>query len=162
LDFTCRLASCDSGYGDCDGVRSNGCEANLDLSLIDCGACGNVCSWINGQGICYGGGCMWQNCIEGFADCNGDMEGDGCEVDLANDPNHCWACGQVCPSINGDGVCIEGNCATSCNAGYDDCNRNAADGCEVDIESDPNNCGNCGDVCQGPSPVCVGGSCGIE
>jgi hypothetical protein len=33
---------------------------------------------------------------------------------------------------------------TSCSSGFADCNGNGADGCEVDLARDPNNCGSCG------------------
>jgi hypothetical protein len=152
--------SCANGFGDCNGDPTDGCETSLS-DPNNCGSCGHVCAYPHAGAECLDFTCRLASCDSGYGDCDG-ANSDGCEVDLTSDPNHCWACGRSCPSINGAGVCFEGECAISCSAGYDDCNGDAADGCEVEIESDPNNCGNCGDVCQGPSPVCVGGSCGIE
>jgi hypothetical protein len=37
----CKLA-CSTGFGDCDGVGSNGCETTLGTNL-NCSACGDVC-----------------------------------------------------------------------------------------------------------------------
>ncbi|WP_236604286.1 MXAN_6577-like cysteine-rich protein [Sandaracinus amylolyticus] len=39
----CTIASCDAGHDDCDGLRDNGCEANLGADELNCGACGTVC-----------------------------------------------------------------------------------------------------------------------
>jgi hypothetical protein len=34
---------CNSGFADCDGSTSNGCEVSLDSDSSNCGACNNVC-----------------------------------------------------------------------------------------------------------------------
>jgi hypothetical protein len=48
------VASCTPGWGNCDGVASNGCEANLSTDAKNCGSCGHAC----GSGVaCAGGGC---------------------------------------------------------------------------------------------------------
>jgi hypothetical protein len=39
--------SCSSGYGNCDGIRTNGCETYLLTSTSNCGSCGNSC--LSGQ-----------------------------------------------------------------------------------------------------------------
>ncbi len=44
---------CISPFADCDGISSNGCEANLQTSSTNCGACGRSC---NG-GACVSGMC---------------------------------------------------------------------------------------------------------
>jgi hypothetical protein len=43
-DGTCTIASCDSGYGDCDGAALNGCEVDLNHTTAHCGACGKACA----------------------------------------------------------------------------------------------------------------------
>jgi hypothetical protein len=52
-----------------------------------------------------------------------------------------------------------GSCGGRCNPGFDDCNRDfRSDGCEINLASDPANCGACGSVCpQGAS--CSNGLC---
>jgi len=40
----CGFNVCDAGYGDCDGVQADGCEADLQRDAGHCGACGNTCS----------------------------------------------------------------------------------------------------------------------
>jgi hypothetical protein len=36
-------AVCDSGWGDCNGDMSDGCEVDLTTSISNCGTCGNRC-----------------------------------------------------------------------------------------------------------------------
>jgi len=50
---------------------------------------------------------------------------------------------------------------TSCVAGFANCNGYAADGCEVNLMTDPSNCGSCGYTCSFFLPVCSNGSCSI-
>ena len=56
---------------------------------------------------------------------------------------------------------LPGGCA--CTAPYADCNMDAADGCEADTLTDPNNCNACGTVCpansEGGAGVCIAGNC---
>lgn len=40
----CGVASCASGFADCDGQAANGCETDTAHDLGNCGACGNVCT----------------------------------------------------------------------------------------------------------------------
>jgi acyl-CoA thioesterase I len=50
--------TCEAGYADCDGNDANGCETNLQTSVNDCGACGNVCTSVaHGAAACASGGC---------------------------------------------------------------------------------------------------------
>ena len=50
-----------------------------------------------------------------------------------------------------------GICGIYCDRNYGDCNNDPRDGCETSLDSDPQNCGACGVVCQGTcTPVgCV-------
>lgn len=48
------LLSCDADWGDCDGDRSTGCETNLRVTRMHCGACDNPCP--DGE-MCVAGSC---------------------------------------------------------------------------------------------------------
>lgn len=51
----CTVVRCAGGYGDCDGIASNGCETDLLTRESDCGACGLAC----GTGLlCAEGACV--------------------------------------------------------------------------------------------------------
>lgn len=52
---SCTVSSCNSGWGNCDGSATNGCETNLNTSNSHCGACGRACA--PGQS-CSGGSCI--------------------------------------------------------------------------------------------------------
>jgi acid phosphatase len=47
-----------------------------------------------------------------------------------------------------------------CVAGYGNCNGALTDGCEANLNTDPANCGGCGNSCNGGA--CVNGSCGMS
>ncbi len=82
--------------------------------------------------------------------CSGSLSAcaNGC-TDTQTDPDNCGACGTVCPkNPYSDRTCSAGKCASSCLHGYMDCNQNTADGCEIYVENDDNNCGHCGNVCD--------------
>ncbi|MFK7986363.1 MAG: RCC1 domain-containing protein [Sandaracinaceae bacterium] len=54
----------------------------------------------------------------------------------------------------GTSMCEIGGCAT----GFDDCDADPLNGCEVDTRTDANFCGDCGTHCS-PGDRCVGSSC---
>jgi YD repeat-containing protein len=74
---TCGIA-CTAGFGNCDGVESNGCEANLLTDPANCGGCGVSCAAPNATGACTFGQCSLV-CTAGFSDCDG-IESNGCET----------------------------------------------------------------------------------
>ena len=51
----CSVGHCASGWGDCDGKGSNGCEVDLTTSTAHCGACGVACGTTE---ACTGGQCQ--------------------------------------------------------------------------------------------------------
>jgi hypothetical protein len=173
---SCDYSSCDSGYANCDGDRSDGCET--DIWQVD--DCGNGCGpgadcttqVYNASGIiCASGSCDYDSCTDGYADCDGDRT-NGCEVNL----NATTTCGSGCASLvncttavlNASGVgCSSGQCTyTSCDAGYGDCDGDATNGCEHDIWQ-TSDCGsgcfdgvNCTSQVQNASGItCSGGAC---
>jgi hypothetical protein len=101
----CRLA-CDIGFGDCDGMPTNGCETALRSTALHCGRCGNACpERENARVFCSSGRCEFV-CTTGFGDCDG-MPANGCEIDLTSDTAHCGTCGRACPV---EWECVEGRC----------------------------------------------------
>jgi hypothetical protein len=140
---------CYSGYQDCDGQSSNGCEAYISGDIANCGTCGMACS--AGQ-YCYYGMC--RACPSGQTAC-----GNTC-VSLLSDPYNCGACGVGCGAYfpNASSTCVAGSCALSCSVGYLDCDGNAITGCEVSAIS-VSNCGACGVACKS-GEICSGaGKC---
>jgi hypothetical protein len=107
---------CATGFADCDGDASNGCEVDTRTSNAHCGGCGMACANVGGAVACTAGACAVTRCDAGRADCNGNGR-DGCEVTLASDAAHCGACGNACPSVEARRLCTAGSCApTSCRA----------------------------------------------
>jgi hypothetical protein len=157
---TCKVASCDAGFGDCDGVASNGCEAALHTTT-NCGACGVACTRANGLGTCDTGTCSLAGCFTGFENCD-KIDANGCEIDLTRDPSNCGACGSVCPSTGGTPICVSRVCKYStCMPGFGDCDFSGR--CLTKIEDDIGNCGACGKTCTAPNgtPKCTSTTCGI-
>lgn len=61
--------------------------------------------------------------------------------------------------------CVDGRCALLCPLGLGDCNRKASDGCEVNLNTDLQHCGECGAVCDPANAVqgkCQSGVCLID
>ncbi len=157
----CAVASCNAGFGDCDGMAANGCEADTRTSVEHCGGCGRACAPAHATGACAAGACQVAACEAGWADCNRDAS-DGCEVDLTSSAASCGACGSACAAANGVAACAMGRCAVaSCSAGFADCDMNPGNGCEVDTRSSASNCGACGAVCAMPNATaaCAAGRC---
>lgn len=151
----CQYA-CNVGYADCNAnMLFDGCETFLLNNNSNCGSCGLNCP---AGTICSNGQCV-ANCASGLTNCGGNC------YNLLTDVNNCGACGVICAFPNAFAVCINGQCAIGgCNAGYFNCNGINADGCEVNVLADSNNCGGCGNVCP-PRPnasnVCNNGQCSL-
>jgi hypothetical protein len=114
-------------------------------------------------------GISWQSrpeCGPGFADCN-QLPDDGCEANLEESALHCGACGSVCSSAKVEGICQAGECRVrKCqDTKRRDCNAEFADGCETDVSSDPQHCGDCETPCSdvGARKVsCDAGACVLQ
>ncbi len=154
VNGACGIGTCNPGFANCSGIVSDGC--NIDVSgPAACGTCEGCL-----PGHCTDAGCRTgPSCSPGFAACDPD-EPEDCVTDVETDPSNCGGCGVSC------GVgCV--NCvATRCNAGaceisgcvlgHADCDGIESDGCEVDLLTDPNDCGGCRVVCDGGT--CTGGA----
>lgn len=122
--------------------------------------------------------CPASECPAPYTTCPSDFGPTyACSVDLRRDPKHCGACGKECLSfepIHMTSRCVEGGCVLECLSlpkyvfpdgerptKYQNCNGLLDDGCEVDLLSDPANCGACGAACS-PGVRCVEGVCGCR
>ncbi len=161
----CALTGCAPGFADCNMDPKDGCESQSVSDPANCGSCGNYCNVANGTGGCQAGSCIVQSCFAGFADCD-HQPGDGCEAAITSDPMNCGGCGRPClGDENATPGCFGGMCTIAqCNPGFGDCNVNPNDGCEIDLQSDPRNCGMCRNVCVPAANAavdCQAGQCAI-
>ena len=174
----CYIAACKYGFDDCNAEAKDGCETSVLSDVNNCGACAMRCvAPPNAKNTCVNAACVLTSCNAGFADCD-SKPANGCEVTVATDVNNCGACGNKC----GQGLaCINGSCTCNncvipgsktkcvnfvctfdgCLPGYTNCDNNVQNGCEVQTDSDPKNCGACGNVCPMNTPSCANGQCVI-
>jgi hypothetical protein len=167
----CDVATCDAGYDNCNGDPADGCEAYLPSDVEHCGACSidctdkNVFQFPHASPACAGSACTIGKCDAGWAHCIGDVM-NGCETDLTTDINNCGKCSNICGKVKqGDGSCSNGLCVIdSCNAGYQDCDGDVANGCEKYVKDDVDNCGACNVQCAklpNAAADCAEGVCGL-
>ena len=171
----CTVASCNPGFGDCDGNPANGCEAPLDTDA-NCGGCGVACAPANGTGSCATGACAVASCNPDFSLCNGTCVSGvcACVEGLACTPtNPChlgsFACtsgtadcqdlGDLAPNGTSCGtnqVCDAGVC-TNCTSGGS-CTGPNVDPCALGTYSCATGTQQC--VSGGPNPAMPGKPCG--
>ncbi|MCC6873032.1 MAG: hypothetical protein IT378_01890 [Sandaracinaceae bacterium] len=140
--------ACPSGYGDCDGRTTNGCETSLVFpNCYGCDTCGaNADRCGSGPDHRCSCGTRGYGCTQAGQICCGGS----CRP--PTDPDNCGACGRRC----GDNqACSSGACV--CASGWEDCNGDPGDGCETDL-SGTNDCGACGATCA-DGETCTGGRC---
>jgi hypothetical protein len=178
------LAACRACSGDtsrlCGSCTSGYVCTDLANDFYNCGACGAACAYPGPyeDGACVDGQCFYR-CVEGAFDCGGTC------TDLETDPDNCGACGNVCGSgmTCQNGTCQPNTCVPNCPpnwcggdgcggecgcpAGYfcmgDGLNMCVCDGANcgdecVDLQSNRDNCGECGNVCP-EGQACSGGLC---
>ena len=141
------LTDCTGDTAKCTDLQNKDVCVHLDVDPLHCGACDNACP---GGQVCTMGICAL-SCVGGTTKC------DGACVDTKLAPANCGSCGAVCGFPNAGAYCSNSACTLgACNGSFLNCNKNAADGCEIDISTDVNHCGGCGKVC---GTKCVGGVC---
>jgi hypothetical protein len=141
----CTIASCDTGYGDCNQKAADGCETPTSSDLANCGGCGVVCGSAHASPSCMGGVCTL-NCAAGFGNCDGNYA-NGCEADLTSDPAHCATCNNMCPHFGGTASCVASVCHIACTAPWCKCDMNANTGC-MTLCTTTTDCGACGVTCN--------------
>jgi hypothetical protein len=147
-DYTCK-----ADWQDCNhDMMKDGCETDTGKDVNNCGGCGVKCNQTVPYASTKCSNCKCEyTCNSGWADCNKDMK-DGCEIDVGNDVNNCGACGVACKDVPyATAVCSGSKCEYTCDQGWANCNGDWADGCETDVNTDVNNCGDCATVCPVPS-----------
>jgi len=165
LGGACSL-KCDSGFTNCEAPLEEGCKVKLGTDE-NCAECGDACA--AGQRCRVNLATLRNECMcaAGLTFCQPGIpcdESDGvvCAgicVDLTTNTANCGACGVTCPG----GVCLYGECVSVCFEGTADCNNSRVDGCEVNTDSDPRNCGGCGHACDAVAgQACVAGRCVVE
>jgi hypothetical protein len=135
---------CNGIDDNCDGQVDEGFDLQSDAK--NCGRCGVTCNKPGAQTMCIAGSCAIVGCFPGFSDQDGDTAGsyassNGCEY--------------LCFTSNG-GV-------EACDELDNNCNGVVDEG--FDKQSDPDNCGVCGRICQffgTTSARCVAGTCAFD
>jgi hypothetical protein len=178
LDQCHTAGVCDPSTGVCsnplkaDGAACNDGNACTQTDVCEAGVCVGtnpvVCMPLDqchDVGVCdpNSGLCSNPPKADGTACNDGNLctTGDACEAGV------CIGTPVVCSGSNAMETCnpTTGGCVvTSCTPGFGDCDNNPANGCEVNLLNDPNNCSGCGDVCSGApnaTAVCNNGTCGI-
>lgn len=187
----CKIVSCSTGYADCNGIFSDGCEVNTTSNGAHCGGCtsgptttwdgGFVCNSLyeNGSGKCQNSVCSFDKCDTDYGDCNSDAQlgaaGDGCEEYLVGNDDNCGACGNTCTKdarTSGNSCTANSNraCSPTCSnsANFGNCDGNGANGCEALLQTAEATCGSCGTNCNSSigsnnisSVNCASGACEV-
>ncbi len=111
---------CNGRDDDCDGETDEGIDTMTDRR--NCGECGRACSPAHAFGECITGECAVEGCNVGYYDRNGEVD-DGCEY-------------RCLPTATDD---------TLCDRRDNDCDGEVDE--DVELDTDPTNCGVCGLVC---------------
>jgi len=69
------LELCNTLDDDCDGTADE--DFDLMSDVLNCGACGNACMYMDAIALCGSGTCSMGPCLPGYVDLNGGT--DGCE-----------------------------------------------------------------------------------
>jgi len=163
-----------------DGEKNGADTADTDPETdVDCG--GTVCPGCGTGKVCIvDSDCRDKNCVDGRCvepTCEDTRHnGDESDIDCGGptceekclpgkkciDRNDCQQPPVDDPSST---LCMDGICRLGCVAGLDNCDQNAANGCETNISTNPAHCGACQADCDLDNVVdykCEGGNCTID
>jgi hypothetical protein len=162
----CGLVGCAVGYADCNLSILDGCETDILNTKAHCGGCNKNCDLANASESCTAGACGLIACNPGFENCDNNPQ-TGCEIDLSNDVNNCGSCSKKCVFNNGAASCVAGDCELgACTPGFENCNAFDPDGCEANLNTSVQHCGNCGTDCTAAFPhssvSCATGTCSFQ
>jgi hypothetical protein len=91
-------------------------------------------------------------CAAGEMSCNNNCS------DTTSDPKNCGGCGNDCTlAAHVDPLttrCASGQCVYACLPGFGECGGDAGVGCTTNVAT-ATNCGFCGHVCSGMTPLCA-------
>jgi hypothetical protein len=134
---------------------------NPYTNINHCGGCDIVCSQNeHSTPKCENAKCI-DVCDENYGDCSDSVN--GCETYLPTSNAHCGECGNDCMlnklrtvAVAG---CNQGDCQIlECSSNLADCNSDYNDGCEENLLSSVNHCGECGNKCEA-GEECIASSC---
>lgn len=161
------LCLCPVGITDCRGAC-----VDTYRSALHCGGCNRSCraDEVCAEGVCSStdAGATDAGATDAGATDTGATDAgatDAGATDAAIDaavcasmtPGNC--CGVSCPYVaSASRTCVMGRCGFACVGGLNDCDREAANGCESNPATDPMNCGACGNQCADGMP-CYDGRC---
>ncbi|APR82751.1 internalin, putative [Minicystis rosea] len=132
INGSCAISSCPTGFSDCNGVVSDGCEyANGGFAgdPQNCGGCGLACSLPNADASCVSAKCAIAGCQTGFVDLDGDAA-NGCEYTCTKTAPDDVTCNGVDDDCDGQidedyapVTCGVGACAatSTCKLGVESC-----------------------------------------
>jgi hypothetical protein len=158
-----NCGACNVICGSSAACCASNCQ-DIVSTPTSCGGCGVTCSSNHIPAISCGGKACNGTCETGWADCNTNKLTDGCETNVATDPDKCGGCNIVCSNNHVQlRTCAGGTCNGSCAGTFRDCNNNKQlDGCEIDISTTAAHCGACDNACSNnniANPTCAAGAC---
>jgi hypothetical protein len=188
--LTLSTSACETeGYcweGCVDGISTGGGAAGAAGKSGAAGAAGTVDVGGSAGSFNFAGNAGASGANAG----NAGAAGAACK-DTQGDPNNCGSCGNVCVIPGAFPKCVAGKCAIdTCAPGRSDLDGNESNGCEYacvpsddaevcdnkdnncngqvdegfDLQTDINNCGVCGVVCDlaNANSACVAGACVVQ
>lgn len=103
----CGVGSCIGRRGDCNRESYDGCEANHNEDINNCGECEHECLPLpNAEVTCGGANCVVRICDDDWGNCD-TSQSNGCETNLLTSNAHCGACRAPCDAGQ---TCIDGTC----------------------------------------------------